>query len=298
MSFIMEKSKVYFCKEITPEAMIKVYEKLGVKLLGKVAVKLHSGEEGNQNYLRPEFVKEMVEYVNGTVVECNTAYDGARNTTEKHKKLLEEHNWNKYFNVDLLDEEGPDIVLPIPNGKRLKEDFVGKHMANYDSMLVLSHFKGHPMGGYGGALKQLSIGCASSEGKSWIHSAGQSKDQYAIWDNLPEQDAFLESMADAASAVHNHFKGNIVYINVMKNMSVDCDCCAVAEDPCMKDMGILASTDPIAIDAACIDLVKNSNDPGKEHFLERVNSRHGTHTIDAAAELGFGTKEYELINID
>lgn len=298
MSFIMEKSKVYFCKEITPEAMIKVYEKLGVKLLGKVAVKLHSGEEGNQNYLRPEFVKEMVEYVNGTVVECNTAYDGARNTTEKHKKLLEEHNWNKYFNVDLMDEEGPDMVLPIPNGKRLKEDFVGKHMANYDSMLVLSHFKGHPMGGYGGALKQLSIGCASSEGKSWIHSAGQSKDQYAIWDNLPEQDAFLESMADAASAVHNHFKGNIVYINVMKNMSVDCDCCAVAEDPCMKDMGILASTDPIAIDAACIDLVKNSNDPGKEHFLERVNSRHGTHTIDAAAELGFGTKEYELINID
>ena len=294
----MEKSKVFFCKEITPEAMIKVYEKLGVKLPGKVAVKLHSGEEGNQNYLRPEFVKEMVEYVNGTVVECNTAYDGARNTTEKHKKLLEEHNWNKYFNVDLMDEEGPDMVLPIPNGKRLKEDFVGKHMANYDSMLVLSHFKGHPMGGYGGALKQLSIGCASSEGKSWIHSAGQSKDQYAIWDNLPEQDAFLESMADAASAVHNHFKGNIVYINVMKNMSVDCDCCAVAEDPCMKDMGILASTDPIAIDAACIDLVKNSNDPGKEHFLERVNSRHGTHTIDAAAELGFGTKEYELINID
>ena len=294
----MEKSKVYFCKEITPEAMIKVYEKLGVKLPGKVAVKLHSGEEGNQNYLRPEFVKEMVEYVNGTVVECNTAYDGARNTTEKHKKLLEEHNWNKYFNVDLMDEEGPDMVLPIPNGKRLKEDFVGKHMANYYSMLVLSHFKGHPMGGYGGALKQLSIGCASSEGKSWIHSAGQSKDQYAIWDNLPEQDAFLESMADAASAVHNHFKGNIVYINVMKNMSVDCDCCAVAEDPCMKDMGILASTDPIAIDAACIDLVKNSNDPGKEHFLERVNSRHGTHTIDAAAELGFGTKEYELINID
>ncbi len=294
----MEKSKVYFTKEITPEAMIKLYEKLGVKLPGKVAVKLHSGEEGNQNYLRPEFVKKMVEYVNGTVVECNTAYDGARNTTEKHKKLLEEHNWNKYFNVDLMDEEAPDKVLPIPNGKRLKEDFVGKHIDNYDSMLVLSHFKGHPMGGYGGALKQLSIGCASSEGKSWIHSAGQSKDQYAIWDNLPEQDAFLESMADAASAVHNYFKGNIVYINVMKNMSVDCDCCAVAEDPCMKDMGILISTDPIAIDKACIDLVKNSNDPGKEHFLERVNSRHGTHTIDVAAELGFGTKEYELINVD
>ena len=293
----MEKSKVYFIKEITSEAMIKVFNKLNIKLQGKVAVKLHSGEEGNQNYLRPEFVKEMVEYVNGTVVECNTAYGGARNTTEKHKKLLEEHGWNKYFNVDLMDEEGPDKVLEIPNGKILKENFVGKHLVNYDSMLVLSHFKGHPMGGYGGALKQLSIGCASSEGKAFIHSAGKTKDQYTLWDNLPEQDLFLESMADAASSVHNLFKGKIAYVSVMKNMSVDCDCCAVAEDPCMKDMGILASTDPIAIDQACIDLVKNSNDPGKEHFLERVNSRHGTHTIDAAAELGFGSKEYELINI-
>ena len=293
----MEKSKVYFIKEITPEAMIKVFNKLNIKLPGKVAVKLHSGEEGNQNYLRPEFVKEMVEYVNGTVVECNTAYGGARNTTEKHKKLLEEHGWNKYFNVDLMDEEGPDKVLEIPNGKILKENFVGKHLVNYDSMLVLSHFKGHPMGGYGGALKQLSIGCASSEGKAWIHSAGKTKDQYTLWDNLPEQDLFLESMADAASSVHNLFKGKIAYVSVMKNMSVDCDCCAVAEDPCMQDMGILASTDPIAIDQACIDLVKNSNDQGKEHFLERVNSRHGTHTIDAAAELGFGNKEYELINL-
>ena len=293
----MEKSKVYFIKEITSEAMIKVFNKLNIKLQGKVAVKLHSGEEGNQNYLRPEFVKEMVEYVNGTVVECNTAYGGARNTTEKHKKLLEEHGWNKYFNVDLMDEEGPDKVLEIPNGKILKENFVGKHLVNYDSMLVLSHFKGHPMGGYGGALKQLSIGCASSEGKAWIHSAGKTKDQYTLWDNLPEQDLFLESMADAASSVHNLFKGKIAYVSVMKNMSVDCDCCAVAEDPCMQDMGILASTDPIAIDQACIDLVKNSNDPGKEHFLERVNSRHGTHTIDAAANLGFGSKEYELINL-
>ena len=293
----MEKSKVYFIKEITPEAMIKVFNKLNIKLPGKVAVKLHSGEEGNQNYLRPEFVKEMVEYVNGTVVECNTAYGGARNTTQKHKKLLEEHGWNKYFNVDLMDEEGPDKVLEIPNGKILKENFVGKHLVNYDSMLVLSHFKGHPMGGYGGALKQLSIGCASSEGKAWIHSAGKTKDQYTLWDNLPEQDLFLESMADAASSVHNLFKGKIAYVSVMKNMSVDCDCCAVAEEPCMQDMGILASTDPIAIDQACIDLVKNSNDPGKEHFLERVNSRHGTHTIDAAANLGFGSKEYELINL-
>lgn len=294
----MEKAKVYFCKEITPENVVKMYKVLGRKLPGKVAVKLHSGEKGNQNYLRPEFVKPMIEYVNGTVVECNTAYEGARNTTEKHKKLLESHNWNKYFNVDLMDEEGPDKVLPVENGKVLKENFVGKNIENYDSMLVLSHFKGHPMGGYGGALKQLSIGCASSEGKAWIHSAGQSKDQYSIWDNLPEQNKFLESMADSAGSLVKYFKDKIAFINIMANMSVDCDCCAVAEDPCMKDIGILASTDPIAIDQACIDLVKQSNDPGKEHFLERVNSRNGTHTIDVATELGFGTKEYELINVE
>ena len=294
----MDKAKVYFTKEITPDGMIRLYEKLGVKLEGKVAVKLHSGEEGNQNYLKPEFVKEIVEYVNGTVVECNTAYEGERNSTEKHKKLIENHGWSKYFNVDLMDEEGPDKVLEIPNGKILKENFVGKNIDNYDSMLVLSHFKGHPMGGYGGALKQLSIGCSSSEGKAWIHSAGRSKDQFEIWDDLPEQDKFLESMADAASSVHNLFKGKIVYINVMKNLSVDCDCCRIAEDPCMKDMGILISTDPIAIDRACMDLVEKSDDPGKEHFLERVNSRNGTHTIEAAEELGFGTTNYELINID
>ena len=294
----MDKAKVYFTKEITSEGMIRLYEKLGVKLEGKVAVKLHSGEEGNQNYLKPEFVKEIVEHVNGTVVECNTAYEGERNSTEKHKKLIENHGWSKYFNVDLMDEEGPDKVLEIPNGKILKENFVGKNIDNYDSMLVLSHFKGHPMGGYGGALKQLSIGCSSSEGKAWIHSAGRSKDQFEIWDDLPEQDKFLESMADAASSVHNLFKGKIVYINVMKNLSVDCDCCRIAEDPCMKDIGILISTDPIAIDRACMDLVEKSDDPGKEHFLERVNSRNGTHTIEAAEELGFGTTNYELINID
>ena len=293
----MEKSKVYFIKEITQEAIIKVYNKLNIQLPGKVAVKLHSGEEGNQNYLRPEFVKEIVEYVNGTVIECNTAYEGERNTTKKHKKLLEKHGWNKYFKVDLMDEEGPDKVLEIPNGKILKENFVGKNIDKYDSMLVLSHFKGHPMGGYGGALKQLSIGCASSEGKAWIHSAGRTKNQYELWDDLPEQDLFLEAMADAASSVHNLFKGKIAYINVMKNMSVDCDCCAVAEDPCMADIGILASTDPIAIDKACIDLVRNSKDKGKEHFLERVNSRHGTHIVDSAFELGFGNIDYELIEI-
>ena len=294
----MDKAKVYFTKEITSEGMIRLYEKLGVKLEGKVAVKLHSGEEGNQNYLKPEFVKKIVEHVNGTVVECNTAYEGERNSTEKHKKLIENHGWSKYFNVDLMDEEGPDKVLEIPNGKILKENFVGKNIDNYDSMLVLSHFKGHPMGGYGGALKQLSIGCSSSEGKAWIHSAGRSKDQFEIWDDLPEQDKFLESMADAASSVHNLFKGKIVYINVMKNLSVDCDCCRIAEDPCMKDIGILISTDPIAIDRACMDLVEKSDDPGKEHFLERVNSRNGTHTIEEAEELGFGTTNYELINID
>lgn len=294
----MEKSKVYFTKEITPESVVKMYEALGISLPGKVAIKLHSGEKGNQNYIRPEFVRPIVEKLNATVVECNAAYGGARNTTEKHKKLIEEHHWTKYFDVDIMDEEGPDVELDIPNGKVLKKDFVGKHINNYDSMLVLSHFKGHPMGGYGGALKQLSIGVASSEGKSWIHSAGQSKDQYTIWDNLPEQDLFLESMADAASSVVKHFKGNIAFINVMCNLSVDCDCCAVAEDPCMKDIGILASLDPIAIDQACIDLVYDSKDPGRDHFVERVERQHGIHTIEAAAELGFGTREYELIEVD
>ena len=294
----MEKSKVYFTKEITPESVVKMYETLGVNLPGKVAVKLHSGEQGNQNYIRPEFVKAIVEKVNGTVVECNAAYEGARNSTEKHKKLIEDHGWTKYFDVDIMDAEGPDVLLEIPNGKILKENFVGKDIEKYDSMLVLSHFKGHPMGGYGGALKQLSIGCASSEGKSWIHSAGQSKDQTKIWNNLPEQNKFLESMADAASSVVKHFGKNIVFINVMCNLSVDCDCCAVAEDPCMKDIGILASTDPIAIDQACMDLVYNSKDPGRDHFVARVERQNGVHTIEAAAELGFGTREYEMINVD
>lgn len=294
----MEKSKVYFTKEITPENVAKIFEKLQKELPGKVAVKVHSGEAGNQNYLRPEFMKNIIEKVNGTIVECNTAYEGQRNNTEKHKKLMESHEWTKYFDVDIMDAEGDDIVLDIPNGRVIKENYVGKNMANYDSMLVVSHFKGHPMGGYGGAIKQLSIGCASSAGKSWIHSAGKEKDQTKLWSNLPEQDRFLESMADAASSVVEYFKGNIAYINIMCNMSVDCDCCSVAENPCMKDIGILASLDPIAIDQACIDLVKNSDDLGKDHLLERINSRHGTHTIDVAAELGFGSKEYELIDID
>lgn len=293
----MEKAKVYFTREITPENVIKMYEALGRKLLGKVAIKVHSGEEGNQNYLHPEFMKPMVEHVNGTIVECNTAYEGERNITQKHQKLIEKHGWSKYFDVDIMDAEGEDLELEIPNGKVIKQNYVGKNMANYDSMLVLSHFKGHPMGGYGGALKQLSIGCGSSAGKSWIHSAGKTKDQTVLWDNIAKQDEFLEAMADAASSVTKYFGENIAYINIMCNLSVDCDCCYIAEDPCMKDIGILASLDPVAIDQACIDLVKNSNDEGKAHFLERVESRHGTHTIDAAAELGIGSKEYELIEL-
>lgn len=274
-----------------------MYEALGKKLQGNVAVKVHSGEKGNQNYLHPEFMKPMVEHVKGTIVECNTAYEGERNLTEKHQKLMETHGWSKYFNVDIMDAEKNDKVLEIPNGKVIKKNYVGKNIEHYDSMLVLSHFKGHPMGGYGGALKQLSIGIASSEGKSWIHSAGVTKDQTILWENIAKQAQFLEAMADSASSVVNYFQGNIAYINVMCNMSVDCDCCSVAEDPCMKDIGILASTDPVAIDQACIDLVKKSEDEGKVHFLERVESRHGTHTIDVAEELGVGTKEYELIEI-
>ncbi len=294
----MEKAKVYFIKDITPENIIKAYNAVGKKLTGKVAVKMHSGEKGNQNYLRPEFVKDVVNYVDGTVVECNTAYEGARNSTEKHKKLIKEHEWDKYFPFDLLDEEGPDMELDVPNGKVLKKNYVGKDLAKYDSLLVLSHFKGHAMGGYGGALKQLSIGCASSKGKTLIHTAGKVDDQTELFNNLPEQDRFLEAMADAAESVVNYFNGNAVYINIMKNISVDCDCDGNASAPCMKDVGILASTDPIAVDQACLDLVYNSNDPGKDALIKRIESLHGVHTIEAASELGFGTRQYELISID
>lgn len=287
------KSKVYFSKTITPEKVLDLYKLINKNLSGRVAIKLHSGEVGNQNFLKPDFWKPVIDYVGGTVVECNTAYEGARDTTEKHMKTLREHGWSKYFAVDLMDAEGPDMELSIPNGKQIKKNFVGKNLANYDSMLVLSHFKGHPMGGYGGALKQLSIGVASSAGKAYIHGAGDPK---KIWSS--DHDSFLESMADAASSVVNYFNGNIVYINVMKNMSVDCDCCAVAEDPCMADIGILVSLDPIAIDQACLDLVYASKDPGRDHLLKRIESRNGVHTIEAAAALGFGSREYELITID
>lgn len=292
----MPKSTVYFIKDITPENVVKIYEKLGKELTGKVAIKVHSGEKGNQNYLHPEFMRPIVEHVHGTIVECNTAYEGARNTTEKHQQLIKDHGWTDYFPVDIMDAEA-DTTLEIPNGKVIKQNFVGQNLNNYDSMLVLSHFKGHPMGGYGGALKQLSIGVASSAGKAWIHSAGKTKDQNELWSNVAEQDQFLEAMADAASSVVAHFNGNMAFINIMCNMSVDCDCCAVAEDSCMKDIGILASLDPIAIDRACIDLVKNSDDPGRGHLLERITSRHGEHTIEAAATLGFGSTDYELIEL-
>lgn len=282
-------SKVFFSREITPEKVVEMYQLAGKELSGKVAVKLHSGEEGNQNFLRPEFWKPMIEYTDGTVVECNTAYEGSRNTTQKHLETIAKHEWSKYFRVDLLDGEGPDLELAIPEGKRIQKNFVGKNIVNYDSMLVLSHFKGHPMGGYGGALKQLSIGVASSYGKAYVHGAGEPE---KIWTS--DHDAFLESMADAALSVIKYFNGNIVYVNVMKNMSVDCDCCAVAEDPCMKDIGILVSLDPVAIDQACLDLVYASDDPGRDHLIERIESRNGVHTIEAAAALGCGSREYDL----
>ncbi len=291
----MEKVKVYFTKDLSEEGVVKVFKALNKQLPGKVAVKVHSGEAGNQNYLRPLFMKPIIEYVGGTVVECNTAYEGARNTTSKHLKLMQEHEWSKYFDVDIMDSE-EDMILDIPKGKVIKKNYVGKNLKNYDSMLVLSHFKGHPMGGYGGALKQLSIGIASSKGKRYIHCVGKEDGSYEDMFKV-DQKMFLEAMADASLSVVDYFKGNIIYINVMCNMSVDCDCCNVAEDPCMKDIGILASTDPVAIDQACIDLVKNSTDPGRDHLLERINSRQGTHTIDAAEELGVGTKNYELIEI-
>lgn len=295
------KAKVYFTREITPEKVVEMYQALGVELPGKVAVKVHSGEKGNQNFLRPEFWRPMVEKVQGTIVECNTAYGdasgGVRDHTESHLKLLEEHGWNKYFDVDLMDAQGPDVIWPIPNGKILKENHLGKNIMNYDSMLILAHFKGHPMGGYGGALKQLSIGCASRAGKALIHSAGKTDDRYETWKQHASSVEFPEAMADAAASVVEHFKGRTAFINVMKNLSVDCDCCAVEEDPCMKDIGILASTDPVAIDQACMDLVIHSDDPGRDHFMERVNSRNGIHTIEAAEDLGIGTREYELIEL-
>ena len=292
------KAKVYFSREITPEKVLELYKMLGKELPGKVAVKVHSGEEGNQNFLHGEFWKPMVDYVKGTVTECNTAYEGSRDTTEKHLATMEKHGFSKIFPVDIMDADGPDLELAIPDGLKIKKNFVGKHVENYDSMLVLSHFKGHPAGGYGGALKQLAIGCASSEGKSLIHSGGFTDDQTIVWDHMASQDVFCEAMADAAGTIVAYFKEKIAFVNMVCNLSVDCDCCAVAEDPCMKDIGILSSLDPVALDQACMDLIYQSDDPGRDHFLQRVESLHGIHTIEAAAELGYGTREYELIMVE
>lgn len=290
----MAKSTVYFTNELTPEAVVKMYRQLGIELPGKVAVKVHSGEDGNQNYLHPEFMKPVINAVNGTVVECNTAYGGARNETPKHIELMKKHHWSDLFDVDIMDAEGPDVEWPVENGKVLKVNYLGKNIENYDSMLVLIHFKGHPMGGYGGALKQLSIGVASSHGKAYIHGAGDAKVGFGA-----DHDSFLASMADAASSVAKRFAGKAVYINVMKNLSVDCDCCAVAENPCMADIGIMASLDPIAIDQACVDMVyAATDDPGQQHMLERIESRHGIYTIECAAGLGFGSREYERVDLD
>ena len=295
----MQKSKVYFTKTITPERLIDIYKKLEKDLPGKIAIKVHSGEDGNQNFLRPEFMKNIVDYLKGRIVECNTAGDGPRSTTEKHLKLLEKHKWIPLYDVDLLDSEQPDLIIEIPDGKAIKKNIIGSKIKNYDSMLIISHFKGHQLGGYGGALKQLAIGCASSAGKAYIHSGGATDDRIACWKQMAEQDKFLESMADAAGTIVRLFKGNMAFINVMKNISIDCDCNGKAEPPCMKDIGICASVDPIAIDVACLDLVKNCNDEGKEKLLNRVNEKHGTHTIDVAYEIGgIGNKEYELIDID
>ena len=291
------KAKVYFSREITPEKVVALYRAVGRELPGKVAVKLHSGEQGNQNFLGPDFWRPMIEAVHGTVVECNTAYEGERNTTEKHRRTMIKHGWSTNFDVDILDAEGPDLELAVPNGRSIQKNFVGKDIANYNSMLVLSHFKGHPMGGFGGALKQLSIGCASSAGKTYIHTGGKVTDQNILWENCAEQDTFLEAMADAASTVAKHFAGKIAYVAVMKNLSVDCDCCAVAEDPKIGDIGILSSLDPVALDQACLDLVYASDDPGKGDLIERIESRNGVHTIEAAAALGVGSREYELITL-
>ena len=287
----MAKSKVYFSKEITSDTMIRMYQALGVELPGKVAVKLHSGEVGNQNFIRPAFLKPVIDHVHGTIVECNTAYSGKRNTTEAHWETMKLHGWIDIAEVDIMDEE-KDLELPIKDGKQIQKNFVGDHLSRYDSMLVLSHFKGHPMGGFGGALKNISIGIASAYGKAYIHGAGVPEE---IWTS--DHDSFLESMADAAKSVVTHFDGKMAFINIMANMSVDCDCCAVAEDPKIGDIGILASLDPIALDQACLDLVYSSDDPGKADLIERIESRNGVHTVDAAAALSFGSREYELITL-
>ena len=296
-----EKVKVCFTKEITPESLVKIYEAVGKSLPGNVGIKISTGEPGGHNYLKPELIKDIVSKLNGTIVENCTAYGGKRQRLEDHLKCVEDHGFTKIAKVDILDSEG-EFSIPTKTGSiHLREDIVGSHLENYDSILMLSHFKGHMMGGFGGALKNMSIGVASTKGKLNIHSAGaENQEQEYVWSHLPAQDDFLESMAEACSAVMDYYdnKGGIVYINVINNLSVDCDCDSNPEEPCMKDIGIVASLDPVAIDRASLDLIYKSNDPGREHFLERVETRHGAHTIEHAVTLGLGTTFYEMVSID
>ncbi len=296
-----EKVNVYFTKEITPESLVKIFKAVGYDLKGNVGVKISTGEPGGHNYLKPELIKDIVEYLNGTIVENCTAYGGKRQKLEDHLKCVEDHGFTKIAKVDILDAEG-EFSIPTKEGSiHLKEDIVGSHLENYDSILMLSHFKGHAMGGFGGALKNMSIGIASTRGKLNIHSAGgENQEQAYVWSHLPPQDDFLESMAEACSAVMDYYdkRGGIVYINVINNLSVDCDCDSSPEAPCMNDIGIVASLDPVAVDRAALDLIYKSNDPGREHFLERVETRHGAHTIEHAVTLGLGTTFYEFVDID
>lgn len=289
--------KVYFTSKITSESLIKIYECLGKELVGKVAVKISIGEPGGHNFLNPDLIKNLVQKLNGTIVECNTAYKGRRNTVEDHLKAAEEHGFTKIANVDIMDADG-ELELPVVGGKHLNINYVGSHLENYDSMLMLSHFKGQAMGGYGGALKNMSIGVASRNGKAWIHTAGVTKNPDELWNMLPQQNHFLEAMAEADKSVIDYMKGNILYINVVNNLSVDCDCNANPEAPCMQDIGILASIDPVALDAACLDLIYDSKDPGRNHFVERVERQNGRHIILYAESIGVGSREYELISID
>lgn len=293
----MEKSKVYFTKDISASSLIKMFDVLGKKLNGKVGVKISTGEKGNNNYLNPKLIKDLVSYVSGTIVECNTAYAGNRNTTALHLETIKEHGFLDIADVDIMDSDG-DMKIPVNNGFHLKYNYVGSHLKNYDSILMLSHFKGHPMGGFGGALKNMSIGVASSAGKAYIHTAGKTNEVEELWSNIAEQDDFLESMADADQSVVDYMNGNIVYINVINNISVDCDCVASPEDVCMNDIGIVSSLDPVAIDRACVDLIYNSSDKGRDHMVERIERQNGTHILDSAEKLGIGSQDYEFINID
>ena len=293
----MEKSKVYFTKDISASSLIKMFDVLGKKLNGKVGVKISTGEKGNNNYLNPKLIKDLVSYVSGIIVECNTAYAGNRNTTALHLETIKEHGFLNIADVDIMDSDG-DMKIPVNNGFHLKYNYVGSHLKNYDSILMLSHFKGHPMGGFGGALKNMSIGVASSAGKAYIHTAGKTNEVEKLWSNIAEQDDFLESMADADQSVVDYMNGNIVYINVINNISVDCDCVASPEDVCMNDIGIVSSLDPVAIDRACVDLIYNSSDKGRNHMVERIERQNGTHILDSAEKLGIGSQDYEFINID